>query len=121
MPELKPELKKVAAEINGRKTYAVDYLKSDTDKQVFLGSPHLDNMASVMLALGAELWATKQRQIIAEKLAEGGVPATTKAIESYKPTRAEEAEWEEERQALARRVYGVLARATNATDAVASK
>lgn len=114
MPALKPEVKKVAAEINGRKTYAIDFLKSDTDKQVFLGSPHIDNIVSVTLALGAEVWATKQRQIVAEKLAEQGIAATTKAIETYKPSKAEEAEWEEERQALARRVYSVLARVTAA-------
>jgi hypothetical protein len=120
MPALKPEFKKVSAEINGRKTYAIDYFKSDTDKQVFLGNPHLDNLASVVLALGAELWATKQRQIIAEKLAEQGIPATYQAIESYKPSKDEELQWEEERQQLAARVYGVLARETAATP-VASK
>jgi hypothetical protein len=120
MPELKPELKKVAAEINGRKTYAIDFMKSDTDKQVFLGNPHLDNLATVVLHLGAELWASKQRQIIVEKLAERGIPATAKAIETYKASKEEELAWEDERQALARRVYGVLGRET-VSASVASK
>lgn len=121
MPALKPDLKEVATEIGGRKTYAADYFKSDTEKQVFLGSPHLDNLATVVMHLGAELWASKQRQIIAEKLAERGVPATTKAIETYKASKEEELAWEDERQALARRIYGVLSRDTTATATVASK
>lgn len=120
MPALEPNLKKVAAEINGRKTYAANFMKSDTDKQVFLGNPHIDNLATVVLHLGAELWATKQRQIISEKLAERGVPATTQAIETYKASKEEELEWEDERQALARRIYGVLGRDTTAAS-VASK
>jgi len=120
MPELKAEVQKVAAKINGRDTYAADFLKSDTDKQVFLGSPHLDNTVHALIALGGEMWATKQRQIVVERLAEQGLPPTTKNIETYKPTKAEEMAWEDERQALVRRVYGIFARETTATN-VASK
>jgi hypothetical protein len=120
MPELKPTVKKVAAEINGRKTYAADFLKSDTDQQVFLGNQHLDNLATIVLHLGAELWASRQRQIIVEKLAERGIPATTQAIETYKASKEEEMQWEDERQALARRIFGVLGRETTESS-VASK
>ncbi|MCB2109300.1 MAG: hypothetical protein KDE14_16440 [Rhodobacteraceae bacterium] len=120
MPELKAERVEVPGKIKGRKTVAIDFNKSDTDQQVWLGNPHIDNLVHVVIALGAELWTSKQRQIIAEKLAEKGIPATYQAIETYKPTREEEAQWEEERRALASRLYGVFGRATTATN-VASK
>ena len=120
MPELKAERVKVPEKIKGLKTVAIDYNKSDVNKQVWLDSPHTDNLVHVVIALGSELWATKQRQIIAEKLAEKNIPATYQAIESYKPTREEEDQWEEERRALASRIYGVLARNTTETP-IASK
>lgn len=108
------ETVKAAKTVAGKETFAADYFKSDTDKQVWLGNPHIDNLVSVSLALGAEIWAVKQRQIISEKLAEKKIMPTTAAIETYKPTKAEEAEWDVERQKLATRLYGVFARETNA-------
>jgi hypothetical protein len=108
------DLTKAAAKLNGKGTFAADYFKSDTDKQVWLGNPHIDNLVSVSIALGAEIWALKQRQIISEKLAEQKTMPTTTAIESYKPTKTEEKEWDEERQQLAKRLYGVFVRETNA-------
>ncbi len=93
-------------------TYATDYIKADADQQVWLGSPHLDNLVTVAIALGGEVWATRQRQAIAEKLAEKGIPATTANIEAYRPTPEEEKTWEHQREEMALRVYGVLARAT---------
>jgi hypothetical protein len=107
------EMIKPARVVNGKETFAADYYKSDTDKQVWLGNPHIDNLVSVSLALGAEIWAIKQRQIVSEKLAEKKVMPTTAAIESYVPSKTEEAEWEAERQKLSVRLYGVFARETN--------
>ncbi|MBL8642749.1 MAG: hypothetical protein JNK21_02365 [Rhodospirillaceae bacterium] len=114
------ETTKAPKTLNGKDTFAADYFKSDTDKQVWLGNPHIDNLVTVVLALGAEIWALKQRQIISEKLAEKKVFPTTAAIEAYKPTKAEEAEWDAERQSLAKRVYGWFARET-ASSAQAAK
>ena len=99
--------------VAGKETYAADFLKSDTDRQVWLGSPHLDNLVSVSIAIGAEIWAIKQRQIISEKLADKKVFATSAAIEGYKPSKEEETEWDLERRGLAKRLYGTLARETN--------
>ena len=107
------KLKKVDSKINGRETFTIDYFDTDTDEQVWLGSPHVDNLVSVVIALGSELWATKQRQIISEKLAEKNIPATHEAIETYQPTDEEEKEWHAEREALAHRLYRYLARPTN--------
>ena len=101
---------KVEAKVGGKPTYATDYFKSDTDEQVWLGSPHIDNLVTVSLALGGEVWATRQRQLIAEKLAEKKIPATTANIEAYKASAEEEKAWDAQRQEMAKRVYGVLAR-----------
>ncbi len=96
-------------------SYATDFIKSDADQQVWLGSPHLDNLVTVAIALGGEIWATRQRQAIAEKLAEKGVAATKANIEGYRPSPEEEKVWEREREEMALRVYGVLARANSKT------
>ncbi|MDX2141993.1 MAG: hypothetical protein SFV19_01445 [Rhodospirillaceae bacterium] len=109
------EVTKPAKTINGKETFAADYFKSDTGKQVWLDNPHIDNLVSVSVALGAEIWALKQRQIISEKLAEQKVFPTTAAIEGYKPSKQEEEDWDAERQGLAKRVYGWFARETVAT------
>jgi hypothetical protein len=101
---------KVDAKVGGKPTFATDYFKADTDEQVWLGSPHLDNLVTVALALGGEVWATRQRQLIAEKLAEKKLPATTANIEAYRPSAEEEKAWEGQRHEMALRVYGVLAR-----------
>ena len=45
---------KVEAKVGGKPTYATDYFKSDTEEQVWLGSPHIDNLVTVSLALGGE-------------------------------------------------------------------
>jgi len=104
------EMVKAAKTLGGKQTYAADFYESDTGKQVWLGNPHIDNLVSVSIALGAEIWAIKQRQIISEKLAEKKKMPTTAAIEAYKPSKEEEAAWDVERQDLAKRLYGVLAR-----------
>ena len=101
---------KVDPVVDNHPTYATDYFKADTDQQVWLGSPHIDNLVTVALALGGEVWATRQRQIIAEKLAEKKIPATSANIEAYKPSPEEEKAWEGLRQEMALRVYSTLAR-----------
>ena len=101
---------KVEAKVGGKPTYATDYFKSDTEEQVWLGSPHIDNLVTVSLALGGEVWATRQRQLIAEKLAEKKMPATTANIEAYTASPEEVKEWEGMRKEMAKRVYQSLAR-----------
>lgn len=101
---------KVEPVVDNHATYATDYFKADTDQQVWLGSPHIDSLVTVALALGGEVWATRQRQIISEKLAEKKIAATSANIEAYRPTPEEEKAWEALRQELAQRVYGTLTR-----------
>jgi hypothetical protein len=96
-----------------RETYATDYIKSDIDAAVFTGNAHIDNLMTVVIALGAEVWAAQQRSRIMEALLESKGKVTKKMVEDYVPTDAEKAQWEQEREAMVKRVYAVLARDTS--------
>jgi hypothetical protein len=79
-----------------RPTYTVDAIPSDITSSVFLGNPALDNVVSCLIAMNAEMWATKRRMKVLEALlAKKGV--TQAMIEGYVPSAAEAAEWERER------------------------
>jgi hypothetical protein len=85
-------------------------IKHDTDSAVFLGNPHLDNLMTVVIAIGAEIWADRQRLRVIERLLERGAKVTPQAIEQYVPTDEERAAWQTEREAMVKRVYEVLSR-----------
>jgi hypothetical protein len=82
-------------------------IKSDTDQQVWLGSPHIDNLTTMVVALSAEVWAGRQRTAILEKLLARKGVVVADAVESYAPTQEEFAAWEAERQAMAERIFKV--------------
>ena len=79
-----------------RETFASDFIKSDIEEAVFLGNPILDNLLSTVMALSAELWADKRRNLVIQSLlSEKGI--TNEMIESYMPTDEEKAAWTAER------------------------
>ena len=79
--------------------YAAPAIKSDTDQQVWLGNPHVDNLTTMVIALSSEVWANRQRTAILEKvLAAKGIDVAA-LVESYVPTKEEFATWEAQRQA----------------------
>jgi hypothetical protein len=90
-------------------TYTTPAFKSDTDQQVWLGSPHIDNLMTMMIALSAEVWAGRQRTLIMEKLLASKGVIASEAIEAYTPSKEDFAAWEAERQAMAERVFKVVA------------
>ena len=91
-----------------RPTYAVEAIPSDITNSVFLGNPALDNVMSCIIAMSAEMWATKRRmKVIESLLAKKGV--TQDMIESYVPTAAETKEWEKERDRFISLAMGPLA------------
>ena len=53
---------------NGSETVVAE--SSDIDSAVFTGNAHIDNLMSVVIALGAEIWAGQQRTHIIESLLE---------------------------------------------------
>ena len=90
-------VKKVTTEVDSdRPTYASDFIKSDIEEVVFLGDPILDNLLTTVMALTAELWADRRRNLVIQRLlADRGI--TSEMIETYMPTEEEEAAWEAER------------------------
>ena len=95
------------------RTRAAPFIPADTDSAVFLGNPHIDNLVSVVIALGSEIWADRQRMHVVERLLESEGKATTAMIEAYVPSAAEKEAWEAERMAMVERVYNVLSRDTS--------
>jgi hypothetical protein len=79
-----------------RPTYTVEAIPSDVNNGVFLGSTALDNVISCVVAMGAELWATKRRLLVMEAVMQGrGI--TPEMIEKFVPSAAQAAAWEKER------------------------
>jgi hypothetical protein len=75
---------------------AIEAIPSDINNAVFLGNGVLDNVMSCVVAMGAELWATKRRlKVVESMLAKNGV--THAAIEAYVPTAEEAVLWEKDR------------------------
>ena len=99
--------------VDKARSKASDYIKTDTDSAVFLGNPHIDNLMSVVIALGGEIWADRQRMRIVEKLLETEGKVTNEMIEAYVPSDEETAAWEADREAMVERVYAVLSRDTS--------
>ncbi len=99
--------------VDRRRTKAAPFIAADTDSAVFLGNPHIDNLMSVVIALGAEIWAERQRMRVIERLLETEGKVTSGMIEAYAPSEAEKEGWEAERMAMVERVYSVLSRDTS--------
>jgi len=103
----------VDKEINGHPTYATAAIRTDTDGAVFLGDPHIDNLITIVIALGAEIWESRQRMLIMERLLETKGQVTEEMIEQYVASDEEVELWEAKKAAMTERVYSVLARDTS--------
>jgi hypothetical protein len=92
---------------------ASDFIKADADNAVFLGNPHIDNLMTIVIAIGAEIWADRQRMRIIEHLMETKGKVTKDMVEQFIPSDEQKAAWATERDAMAKRVYSVMARDTS--------
>ena len=78
----------------------------------FFDNPAIDNLITVTMELGAELWVQRERMRIIERiLAEKGV-VTAELIEQYTPSAEETAAVRAERDAFVQRLFGAFARET---------
>jgi len=102
-----------------RPTYTAEPLRADTDSAVFMGNAHIDNLMTVVIAIGAEIWTDRQRLRIVERLLETTGKVTRETIEQYIPSEEERRLWESE--AMVRRVYAVLSRDTSGAKPFASE
>lgn len=95
---------------NGRKTYAVDYIKGDFDKAQYLPDPYVDNLTAAVIGLGTEFWAMRRRLMVVESLLAKNAVVTSEAVEGYQPTDAEAKAWDAERDDMIDRVFAILGR-----------
>jgi hypothetical protein len=91
-------------------TYAAEYVKGDWNNAVFLDSVHADSLTSVVLSLGTELWMTRRRLLVLEKLLEKKNLVARTETEAYEPTAAEQVAWDAERDDFISRIFDVLNR-----------
>jgi hypothetical protein len=90
-----------------RPTFAAKAIPSDVNNVSFLGNPVLDNLVSVVVAMGTEVWATKRRMKVMESvLAKKGI--TSQMLEKYVPTAEEAAAWEKDRDRYIEMTFGAL-------------
>ena len=87
-----------------------DYIKGDSDNMVMLGHPMTDSLMSIVIALGAEMWAGQKRVRIIEQLLAKEGKVTPEMIEQYVPSDEEAEQWAAERKAMVERVYSVMSR-----------
>ncbi len=89
-------------------TVASEAIPSDIQNGVFLGNPVLDNVVSCVMAMGAELWATKRRMKVLEALLSAkGV--SNADIEGFTPSAEQTAAWEKDRDRFIDLTLGSLA------------
>lgn len=96
-----------------RKSYATPAIKTGTDEAVFLGNPHIDNLMTVSIALGSEIWEIRQRMNVMETLMETKGSISNQMIEEYVPSDQQAELWAMQRQEMVDRVYSVLSRDTS--------
>jgi hypothetical protein len=98
------------ADTQKRQDYAVEAIKSGVEKEIITGNPHIDNLMTVVVALGAELWASKRREAVLEKMLEEKGIINRAKLEAHRPTKAEEVAEDESRDAFIKRVYSTFTR-----------
>jgi hypothetical protein len=88
-------------------THRKDFIPPQKE-DVFLSDAALDNVTSVVIALGSEFWALQKRMSVVEVLLEDKGSVSKEMIENYRPSEAQAAAWEEQRDRFIKRVYGFL-------------
>ncbi len=90
---------------------AVTATATPPDPAVYL----TDNLTAVVMGLGTEFWAMRRRMMVIESLLEQNKVVNRAAIEAYRPSDAEAAAWNAERDDLIDRVFAVLGRVPTPT------
>ncbi len=92
---------------DNRETYVSPPVPYDFGARELLGNPALNNVVTCMVAMGAEMWATKRRLAALEALLEG--KGVSLSVSDYVPTEAQEQEWAAERDRFLDVALGPLA------------
>jgi hypothetical protein len=104
----------MAASKGNRPTYTTNFIKGDWDKALYLDNPHVDNLMTAFLGLGAEFWSMRRRMMVLETLLAKGKSVDLAALEAYEPTPEQKVTWEAERDDFIKRTFSVLTRETTA-------
>lgn len=91
--------------MNAGNGFTVPAQPSDIDRAVFLGTMMADNLYTAFMILAAELWSVRRRQKIVEALLAERGAVTLQAIETYRPSAEQEAEWHRDRDQFIAAVY----------------
>jgi hypothetical protein len=94
------------------KTYTAPFIKGDWDKAVYVESPHVDNLMTAFLGLGAEFWAMRRRMMVLEAMLAKGKSVDLAALEAYEPTDEQKLLWDAERDDFIKRIFSVFTRET---------
>ncbi len=103
----------MATDDKKRPTYAVPFIKGDWDRAVYTDSPHIDNLMSAFLGMGAEHWALKRRMMVLEQFLKDKKVIDLAKVEAYDPPPEVQVAWEKERDDYITRVFSVLTRDTS--------
>jgi hypothetical protein len=99
----------MAKKAGGREDFTAKFIPSDVEQVSFFDNIVLDNMMTVMIAMGSEVWSMRRRMMVLEKLLESkGV--TGDMVEAFMPSEADAAAWKTERDAFVKRVFSALER-----------
>ena len=98
-----------------RKSAVDDFIFADSDNISMFPNQTLDNMMHVLVAMGAELWSTRRRMMVLEKVLEKA-NVSSEDVEKYQPSAEDKAAWQEERNIFISRTFGALERRGGAND-----
>ncbi len=80
-----------------------------TAEPTFLEPPVIDRLLDVIVAMGAELWAERERSWVLEQLLVQRGLLDADALEQFRRSAVQGAQRQAERDAYTRRIYGALA------------
>jgi hypothetical protein len=93
-------------------TPKLDYVKDlpgfQKNNPQYYNDPAIDQLMSIVLDLGAELWVMRDRQAMMEELLETKGSVTREDLDKGRPSEMMAERLEQERQEFIRRVYGRL-------------
>lgn len=98
-----------------RLSSVTDHIPGDWPETVILPDPHVDNLMSALMHMGAEHWTLRRRMLVIEKFLDEGRIVDRVQIDAYMPDPAERTAWDAERDAFIDRVFGVLLRQSSPT------
>lgn len=87
---------------------SAEHTRAAESSSNFMAHPMLDRLLDITVALGAELWAERERRITLERLLEARGLLSSSDIEQYLPDEDERAARRGQRDEFVRRIFDGL-------------